>query len=285
MQILPMTASHLPALKAIHDASDGVQRADWEIALTERFLLRNRGMSFVALNEAQQLVGGIFGAYTGLRGMIHHLCVPEAFRRQGIGTALVKAVEAEMIRLRLTNVAVGIVVEPYRDAFCECLGFSVPGAFPMMQADINPGFQNLEFPGLDVRTLEKFDGSAVTWLLQNCGDADAIATGKAVSNWSSAVLLPMVACFAEQQMVGVAFYECSGFRGLLLNFAIAPAFRNGLAANALLKAGLSKIASFGVLRVLARGFPSGDYRNELLLSAGFVELPCERIASKTLTHN
>lgn len=65
----------------------GLSGAD-EHAQIAHYLLRNPGMSFVAMADGQ-IVGAILGGHDGRRGYIHHLAVDETFRRQGIGRRLV----------------------------------------------------------------------------------------------------------------------------------------------------------------------------------------------------
>ena len=55
-----------------------------------KFLARNPNTSFVAL-ENNEIVGNIMAGHDGYRGYIHHTCVAEEFRGNGIGSALVKA--------------------------------------------------------------------------------------------------------------------------------------------------------------------------------------------------
>jgi len=52
-----------------------------------RFLARNPGFSFVAI-DADQLVAACLCGHDGRRGYIHHLAVLEAYRQAGLGTEL-----------------------------------------------------------------------------------------------------------------------------------------------------------------------------------------------------
>ncbi len=59
-----------------------------------RYLARNPGFSFVA-RDGNLLVGTVMCGHDGRRGYLQHLAVARAYRRQGIGRALVqRAVEA-----------------------------------------------------------------------------------------------------------------------------------------------------------------------------------------------
>jgi ribosomal protein S18 acetylase RimI-like enzyme len=53
------------------------------------YLNRNPGMSFIA-ELGNQLVGAILAGHDGRRGYIHHLAVLPNYRRQGIGSLMVK---------------------------------------------------------------------------------------------------------------------------------------------------------------------------------------------------
>lgn len=55
----------------------------------ERFLQRNEGLSLVA-KSGSQIVGAVLAGHDGRRGYLHHLCVSLAYRRHGIGRALVE---------------------------------------------------------------------------------------------------------------------------------------------------------------------------------------------------
>lgn len=53
----------------------------------ERYLLRNRGMSLVAL-ENGRIIGTVLAGHDGRRGFIHHMAVLPEYRRKHIGNAL-----------------------------------------------------------------------------------------------------------------------------------------------------------------------------------------------------
>lgn len=91
----------------------------------ERKLAVQRESFYVALIEGE-LVGTAMGGYDGNRGWLYYIVVHPEYRRQGIGTALVKRVEAGLVekgcpkinlQVRATNVA---VVE-----FYKTLGYTV----------------------------------------------------------------------------------------------------------------------------------------------------------------
>ncbi len=53
----------------------------------ERYLLRNKGMSLVAL-ENGRIIGTVLAGHDGRRGFIHHMAVLPEYRRKHIGNAL-----------------------------------------------------------------------------------------------------------------------------------------------------------------------------------------------------
>ncbi len=91
----------------------------------ERLLRRNPATSFVAL-DGDALAGVILSGHDGRRGYIYHMSVAEAYRRQGVGSALVErclsALKAEGI-----NKAALLVFcrNEAGNAFWEAQGFSI----------------------------------------------------------------------------------------------------------------------------------------------------------------
>ena len=51
---------------------------------------------FLVAEQNGEIIGTIIGAFDGRRGMIYHLAVHNAFRRQGIGQALLAEVEKRL---------------------------------------------------------------------------------------------------------------------------------------------------------------------------------------------
>jgi N-acetylglutamate synthase len=69
-------------------AGVGLSTADTLEAISA-YLARNPGHSFVARDNAQ-LAGAVLCGHDGRRGYLYHLAVRPAYRRQGIGQALVE---------------------------------------------------------------------------------------------------------------------------------------------------------------------------------------------------
>ena len=77
-------------IRSIDDSREGV----------DRFLKRNPTTSVVAEKDGK-IVGSILCGHDGRRGCLYHVCVDEAYRRHGIGRAMVvfamKALKEEKI--------------------------------------------------------------------------------------------------------------------------------------------------------------------------------------------
>jgi len=67
----------------------GLNESDSVPALSS-YLQRNPELSFVALNERQQIIGAVLCGHDGRRGYLHHLAVARDYRKMGIGRALVE---------------------------------------------------------------------------------------------------------------------------------------------------------------------------------------------------
>ena len=82
------------AMNAVDDSPEGLAR----------YLRRNPDTCFLA-EEDGAVCGVILAGHDGRRGMFHHLCVAEAWRRRGIATELVRhaedALRAQGIRTQL----------------------------------------------------------------------------------------------------------------------------------------------------------------------------------------
>jgi ribosomal protein S18 acetylase RimI-like enzyme len=65
-----------------------VRDADSPVA-TERYLIRNPGLSFVA-EHSGRIIGCVMSGHDGRRGYLQHLIVLPEFRNQGIASAMVE---------------------------------------------------------------------------------------------------------------------------------------------------------------------------------------------------
>ena len=98
IEICAFEEGHYPRARALWEGTDGVglSSADERPAI-ERFLNRNPKLSLVAFKDGR-LIGTILVGHDGRRGLIHHLAVAPAERRQGIGLRLVREALAGLAR-------------------------------------------------------------------------------------------------------------------------------------------------------------------------------------------
>ena len=102
MEIAEMTAIHIPEVLSLWERTEGIGLDD-DVDSAEaigRYLERNAGMSFAAFEDGK-LVGAVLCGTDGRRGYLHHLAVASAFRRRGVGSALV---EQALAALKKTGV-------------------------------------------------------------------------------------------------------------------------------------------------------------------------------------
>lgn len=69
----------------------------------EFFLKRNPGLSRVAVDSEERLLGTLLCGHDGRRGYLHHLAVIASARRAGIGRALVEAALADLRKLGIAK--------------------------------------------------------------------------------------------------------------------------------------------------------------------------------------
>ena len=104
----------------IDDSKEGISR----------FLERNPNTSFVAIQN-EKLIGIILGGHDGRRGYIYHLSVNENYRKNGIGSELVKNCLESFKLEKISKVA--LLVFKYNEvgnSFWEKQGF-------ILREDIN----------------------------------------------------------------------------------------------------------------------------------------------------
>ena len=86
----PMTAADYDAFIALLRSTPGVTVRDADLrAATERYLARNPGLSFVAL-DGEQLAGCALCGHDGRRGYLQHVVVDLPYRGRGLAQALVE---------------------------------------------------------------------------------------------------------------------------------------------------------------------------------------------------
>ena len=83
-------------LKLWASAGDGIQlRRSDEPEEIEKKLLRDPDLFLIAEHDSE-IIGAVLGGFDGRRGMMYHLAVAPTHRRQGIGAALMYALETRL---------------------------------------------------------------------------------------------------------------------------------------------------------------------------------------------
>ena len=102
----------------------------------ELFLNRNPGLSLVA-HDGDELIGTILCSHDGRRGYLHHLAVDKRYRRQGIGSELVRRCLAALAKEGITKCNIYFIEENEAGmAFWERNGFELLPHFGWMQKAI-----------------------------------------------------------------------------------------------------------------------------------------------------
>lgn len=91
MLIRKMTISDYEEVYSIWSGMPGIGLSDAdERGAIGKYLLRNPGMSFVAVEEGK-IIGAVLCGHDGRRGYLHHMVVAPSCRKKGTGRALAQA--------------------------------------------------------------------------------------------------------------------------------------------------------------------------------------------------
>lgn len=77
---------------------------------TERYLLRNPGLSFVATDN-KKIIGCVMCGHDGRRGYLQHLIVANNYRNKGIGSTLIKKCLSKLEELGIFKTHIDILVD------------------------------------------------------------------------------------------------------------------------------------------------------------------------------
>lgn len=101
-------------IRSIDDSREGVAR----------FLRRNPSTSVVAVMDGK-VVGAILCGHDGRRGCLYHVCVQEAYRRMGIGKAMVVACMNALREEEISKVSlIAFTKNDVGNAFWRCIGWT-----------------------------------------------------------------------------------------------------------------------------------------------------------------
>lgn len=102
------------ALRSVDDSQGGV----------EQFLRRNPATSAVA-EEDGKIVGSILCGHDGRRGCMYHVCVNQAYRRMGIGKAMVVHCMQELEKENINKVSlIAFTANDVGNAFWKEMGWT-----------------------------------------------------------------------------------------------------------------------------------------------------------------
>lgn len=127
MTIRAMTPEDYPQAYLLwtSDPGVGLRAADDSREGIERYLRRNPATCFVAEAEGR-VVGTLLAGHDGRRGYIGHTVVHPDFRRQGVGSALVRAAESAFRREGIRKAALVVfAANETGNAFWEKMGYAV----------------------------------------------------------------------------------------------------------------------------------------------------------------
>jgi putative acetyltransferase len=101
--IREMTINDYEPVYALWEVTEGIGLSDADSKEgIKRFLVRNPGLSFIAL-DGEQIVGAALCGHDGRRGYIHHLSVIKTHRKQGIGKSLVGRCMYALMRIGIAK--------------------------------------------------------------------------------------------------------------------------------------------------------------------------------------
>jgi ribosomal protein S18 acetylase RimI-like enzyme len=103
-----------------------------------KYLKRNKGFSFAALSDENQIIGTILAGHDGKRGYIYHLAVDKNYRRSGIGKELVNK---SLLKLRSAGIPKCTLFVYNKNIGAKCfwssLGWFVRKDLTIMQYMVN----------------------------------------------------------------------------------------------------------------------------------------------------
>jgi ribosomal protein S18 acetylase RimI-like enzyme len=109
--IRPMTIDDYEEVIALMKRTPGVTFRDADsLENTARYLLRNPGLSFIAISGGN-VVGCIMSGHDGRRGYLQHLVVQLEHRRKGVANALVESCLSELENLGIQKSHIDVLNE------------------------------------------------------------------------------------------------------------------------------------------------------------------------------
>ena len=111
MKICPYTIDFYDDVIALMRRTSGISLRDADSRdATERYLVRNPGMSFVGVDNGQ-VIGCAMCGHDGRRGYLQHVVVDEGWRGRGIADQLVGRCLAELEQLGIEKTHIDVFVD------------------------------------------------------------------------------------------------------------------------------------------------------------------------------
>jgi len=99
-----MTVADIAGARRLWSKTAGVEVAEGDSPEDlECYLARNPGLSTVALDEDDRLIGAVLCGHDGRRGFVYHLAVARSHRGRGIGREIMQRSLKELKRLGLAR--------------------------------------------------------------------------------------------------------------------------------------------------------------------------------------
>lgn len=138
----PMLAADYDAAATLWNATPGMgldPEMDSRAGITA-YLVRNPGLSFVAIDGDGSLAGTVLAGTDGRRGYLMHLAVAPALRRKGIGRSLVAASLDALLRAGINKAHVFVFkTNESGRAFWEGLGWEGRDDLAMLSMNLDSG--------------------------------------------------------------------------------------------------------------------------------------------------
>ncbi len=110
VEIRPLDIADYETLLQLFTQTQGITVRDADsLTSTDRYLQRNPGLSFVAVDQ-DRIVGCLLSGHDGRRGYLQHLVVSAPYRGQGIARRLVACCLEALARLGINKSHVEVLV-------------------------------------------------------------------------------------------------------------------------------------------------------------------------------
>jgi len=138
-KIQPMTLADFEAVFRLWQNTEGIGLGESDTRPgIAGYLKRNPGMSFVA-RCGTEVIGAVLCGHDGRRGYLHHLAVARAFRKQGLGSALVQACLERLAALGIPKCNLFLFADNADgEAFWRHTGWATRADLAVMQRALPP---------------------------------------------------------------------------------------------------------------------------------------------------